>query len=120
MLTLGGQVQRASDTAKFAAARLTGTDGPGFSDDETTIEALKARCAKTIAYLESVPQEAFEGAEQRSITFGGQTKTTLPGEAYLLGFVLPNFFFHVTTAYDILRHSGVPVGKRDYLGPYDG
>lgn len=120
MLTLAGQVQRASDTAKFAAARLTGTDGPSFADDETTIEALKVRCADTISYLESVPPEAFEGAEQRSITFGGKVKTTLPGEAYLLGFVLPNFFFHVTTAYDILRNSGVAVGKRDYLGPYDG
>lgn len=117
MLPLSGQIQRASDTAKFAAARLTGIEGPSFPDEETTLDELQARCSKTIAYLETVGLDAFEGSETRQITFGGgATKTTLPGDAYLLHFALPNFFFHVTTAYDILRHVGVPIGKLDYLG----
>ncbi|MCE4226621.1 DUF1993 domain-containing protein [Methylobacterium sp. C25] len=117
MLPLSGQIQRASDTAKFAAARLTGVDGPSFADEEATLDDLQERCAKTIAYLETVSLDAFAGSETRQITFGGGTsKTTLPGDAYLLHFALPNFFFHVTTAYDILRHVGVPLSKLDYLG----
>ena len=121
MLPLAGQVQRASDTAKFAAARLTGTEAPSLPDDETTIDQLRQRCAKTIAYLERVERSGFEDSEQRLVTFGGgANKWTLPGDRYLLTFALPNFFFHVTTAYDILRHRGVPVGKRDFLGPFDG
>ena len=119
MLTFAGQVQRASDTAKFAAARLTGTSAPSFPDDETTFEQLRQRCARTIAYLEAVRPDAFEGSETRSISFGGEPKWTLEGTPYLLSFALPNFFFHLTTAYDILRHLGVTVGKRDYLGPYE-
>jgi hypothetical protein len=120
MLTLAGQVQRASDTAKFGAARLTATEAPSFADDETTFEHLRARCAKTVAYLESFTPDAFEGDDTRAITFGGGAhKQTLPADRYILHFALPNFFFHVTTAYDILRHKGVPVGKRDYLGPFD-
>lgn len=121
MLTLAGQVQRASDSAKFGAARLTGTEAPSFADDEVTFDALRERCAKTIAYLRGFAPDAFAGSETRSVTFGGGAfRLTLPGDAYLLSFALPNFFFHVTTAYDILRHGGVPIGKRDYLGPYDG
>lgn len=117
MLTLAGQVQRASDTAKFTAARLTEEAGPSFADDEATLADLQERCARTAAYLEAIRSEAFEGSETRMITFGGGAqKTTLPGDAYLLGFALPNFFFHVTTAYDLLRHVGVPLGKTDYLG----
>ena len=120
MLTLAGQVQRASDTAKFAAARLTGTDAPSFADEETTFGQLRERCARTVAYLHDVPSAAFESSEARTVTFGGgANKWTLPGDRYLLQFALPNFFFHVTTAYNILRHAGVPVGKRDYLGPLD-
>ena len=118
MLTLAGQVQRASDTAKFAAARLTGTEAPPFSDDEATFDQLRERCARTIAYLNSVPRAAFEGSETRDVSFGGgANRATLPGDRYLLQFALPNFFFHVTTAYDILRNKGVPLGKRDFLGP---
>lgn len=121
MLTLAGQVQRASDTAKFGAARLTGTQAPSFADDETTFDQLRERCAKTIAYLSTMRPESYAGSEARTVTFGGgATKWALPGDRYLLQFALPNFFFHVTTAYDILRHKGVPVGKRDYLGPYEG
>ncbi|MBM0205865.1 DUF1993 domain-containing protein [Micromonospora sp. STR1s_5] len=120
MLPLAGQVQRASDTAKFAAARLTGSEAPGFPDDETTFEQLRQRCANTIAYLKGVERSDFQNSESRRITFGGgANEWTLPGDRCLLAFALPNFFFHVTTAYDILRHEGVPVGKRDYLGPLD-
>ena len=119
MLTLAGQVQRASDTAKFAAARLTGTEAPSFADEEATFEQLKNRCAKTITYLQSVERTSFEGGDTRQVTFGGSNGWTLPGDQYLLQFALPNFFFHVTTAYDILRHNGVLVGKRDYLGSFE-
>ena len=120
MLTLAGQVQRASDSAKFGAARLTGTEAPSFADDETTFDALRERCAKTISYLRGFTPDAFADSETRSVTFGGAaSKRTLPGQAYLLSFALPNFFFHVTTAYDILRHEGVPIGKLDYLGLSD-
>lgn len=118
MLTLAGQVQRASDSAKFGAARLTGTEAPAFADDETTIAALRERCAKTIAYLGQVQRDGFDGSETRSVTFGSKDAPwTMVGDAYLLSFALPNFYFHVTTAYDILRHKGVPIGKRDYLDP---
>ena len=118
MLTLAGQVQRASDTAKFAASRLTGTQAPSDPDDEGTFAQLRERCARTVAFLGTVPAAAFDGSATRTITFGGgANKWTLPGDCYLLQFALPNFFFHVTTAYDILRNKGVPVGKRDFLGP---
>ena len=120
MLTLAGQVQRASDTAKFGAARLTATEAPSFADEEATFDQLRARCAKTIAYLGTVAPAAFEASDTRAVTFGGgANKQTLPADRYVLQFALPNFFFHVTTAYDILRHEGVPVGKRDYLGAFD-
>ncbi|MBP0494876.1 DUF1993 domain-containing protein [Roseomonas sp. SG15] len=118
MLTLAGQVQRASDTSKFAAARLSGLPAPSFPDEEASVDDLLQRVAATVEFLQSVPAEAFEGSEGRSITYGPQSRpTTLPGADYLLGFALPNFYFHVTTAYDILRHLGAPIGKRDYLGP---
>lgn len=119
MLTLAGQVQRASDTAKLGTARLTGTEAPSYEDKESRFNELQERCAKTIAYLQTVQADAFEGSETRPVTFGGTPKWTLPGEDYLLRFALPNFFFHVTTAHDILRHKGVTIGKRDYLGPYE-
>ncbi|WP_018263347.1 DUF1993 domain-containing protein [Methylobacterium sp. WSM2598] len=120
MLTLAGQVQRASDTAKFGAARLTGTQAPSFADDETTFDQLRERCAKTIAYLGTVAPETFAGSETRIVTFGGWANaSTLRGDRYLFQFALPTFF-DVTTAYDILQHEGVPVGKCDYLGRYEG
>lgn len=117
MLSLAGQIQRLSDTAKGAASRLTATDAPSFPDDEITLADLRARIEKTTTYLASVPQAAFEGAEDRTVvlkTRGGETSFT--GKDYLLTFVLPNFYFHLTTAYAILRHNGVAVGKLDYLG----
>lgn len=111
------QIQVATDTAKGAAARLTATEVPAWPDDEKSFADLHRRIAKAIDYLSSFEPAAFEGAEDRAI------KLELPGvtldftgRTYLSHFVLPNFFFHVTTAYSILRHNGVDLGKRDYLG----
>jgi len=117
MLPFSRQVQIASDHAKGAAARLSGRDNPKYDDTESTFEELKARIAKTIAFVSSVPASEIDGSEEREVTLmiGGQPRT-MPGQHYLFHSVLPNFFFHVTTAYDILRHKGVEVGKRDFLG----
>ena len=118
MLPLAGQVQRASDTAKFAASRLTGTEAPAFPDDETSFAQLQDRIARTVAFLQTFGAEQFAGSEAREVVLGsGDTARRFTGASYVLTFVLPNFFFHVTTAYDILRHNGVAVGKRDYLWP---
>ena len=117
MLSLAGQIQRLSDTAKGAAARLTGTEAPSFADDEVTLADLRARIQKTVDYLASVPEAAFEGADERTVTLktrGGELSSS--GKEYILTFVLPNFYFHLTTAYAILRHNGVAVGKLDFLG----
>ncbi len=117
MLSLAGQIQRLSDTAKGAAARLTGTEAPSFADDEVTLADLRARIQKTVDYLASVPEAAFEGAAERTVTLktrGGELSSS--GKEYILTFVLPNFYFHLTTAYAILRHNGVAVGKLDFLG----
>ncbi len=117
MLTLVGQVQRASDTAKGAIGRLTDVTPPAMPDDETTFADLQARIASTIAFLESVDPDAFDGAKKREVTLkAGPFEAKMSGEDCLLGFVLPNFYFHLTTAYGILRHQGVAVGKLDYLG----
>ena len=118
MFTLAGQVQRASDTAKGCAARLAGIDNPGFPDTETTFAQLQERIARTIAFLQGVKPAQIDGSEDKPIAFkAGPYMLNFTGASYLLTFVLPNFYFHVTTAYDILRHKGVPVGKMDYLGP---
>lgn len=118
MLTLVGQVQRASDSSKLAVARLTGLDAPSMPDDEVTIDDLKARIDKTIAWIETVPASAFDGAEEREVKFqAGPYPLEFTGMSYLLGFAIPNFFFHVTTAYGILRAKGVQIGKLDYLNP---
>ncbi len=119
MLPFNQQVQRVSDTAKGAAARLAGQEVPGFPDTETTFPELQERLARTIAYLDSVPAEQVEAGESREIVLrprGGELR--FDGKTYLLGFALPNFFFHVTTAYAILREQGVPIGKMDYLGGF--
>ncbi|MCV3738094.1 DUF1993 domain-containing protein [Rhizobium sp. TRM96647] len=119
MLPLSGQIQRVSDTAKNALGRLSGKSAPSFPDTETTMAELKARIEKTIAYLESVPESDLAGSETREVKLNvGNLGVTFTGTDYLLEFALPNFFFHVTTAYDILRHDGIEIGKRDYLGPY--
>ena len=117
MLPLSGQIQRASDTAKFAAARLTETQSPRFADDETSMADLQRRIEATAEYLGSFRPEQFEGSDRREISYSaGRRPRTASGPDYLLDFALPNFFFHVATTHDILRHNGVSVGKRDYLG----
>ncbi|ABC92731.1 hypothetical conserved protein [Rhizobium etli CFN 42] len=116
MLPLAGQYQRASDSAKFTLARLTATDAPKFEDNDTTIDQLRERLAKTDAYLGTFSAQALEGAESRQITLPGKSGIVLPGEEYITTFALPNFYFHVATAHAILRNQGAPIGKRDYLG----
>jgi hypothetical protein len=117
MFPLAGQIQRASDTSKGCAARLAGVAAPSFPDEEKTFADLQARIAKTIAFLQSVKQEQVDGSETKPIEFkAGPTTLKFNGESYLFGFVIPNFFFHTTTAYDILRQKGVALGKLDYLG----
>lgn len=111
------QVRTAAFSARGCVARLVGQDWPKTDDAEVSFEELKATIALSIAYIESVPREAFEGAEDREVVLkfpGGQYD--FKGAAYLTGFALPNFFFHVTTAYGLLRAAGVEIGKRDYLG----
>lgn len=111
------QIQVATDTAKGAAARLTGREVPSWPDDEETFEDLHARVGKAIDYLSGFRPEDFDGAEDRPIQLKlGPNTYDFTGRSYLAGFVLPNFYFHVTTAYAILRHHGVLIGKRDFLG----
>jgi uncharacterized protein len=117
MLPLSSQVQIASDAAKGGAARLAQQQAPSFTDDEKTFAELVERCNKTITYLKTIPAAAFEGAEGRTVTW--KTRTTersMEGMPYLLHQVIPNVYFHATTAYAILRHNGVEVGKQDFLG----
>jgi len=117
MLTLAGQVQRASDAAKGCAARLSGTPAPSFPDEEKTLAQLQERIKKTIDYLKSVPSVSIDGSEEKPISLkAGPTELNFTGVQYLQGFAIPNFFFHVTVAYAILRHKGVQIGKMDFLG----
>ena len=117
MLALPGQIQRASDSAKGCVVRLGGIANLAMADDETTFEQLQARIAATIAFLEAAPREAIDGQEDREVVLQTPSGSfPFTGRAFALGFVLPNVFFHVTTAYAILRHKGVPLGKFDYLG----
>lgn len=115
MFPLARQVQIASDSAKGCGARLAQVDVPSYPDTETTFPELQARIAKTVAFLRSLDAKRFAGSEDRAITLKLDRERTFSGRDYLLGFVLPNFFFHVTTAYAILRHNGVEIGKMDYL-----
>jgi len=117
MFPLSRQFQLVSDFAKSTAARLAGVEVPRYEDKEASFADIKARLAKTAAYVESFKPEAIDGSETRDVTIpiGGQPRT-YKGLDYLLTFALPNFYFHATTAYDILRHCGVPLGKRDFLG----
>jgi len=111
------QIQVATDTAKGAAARLTGRPVPSWPDDETTFADVHARLRKAIDYLSSFAPADFEGSENRAIQLRlGPHAVDFTGSSYISSFVLPNFFFHVTTAYDILRHNGLPIGKTDFLG----
>lgn len=118
MFPLVGQVLIATDFAKGASARLAGSEVPRYDDNEQGFAELQQRITKTLGYIESLPREAFDAAGERPITHGAgeRARHFARGGDYLTGFVLPNFFFHVTTAYAILRHNGVPIGKRDFLG----
>jgi hypothetical protein len=112
------QVQIASDSAKGASARLAGLEVPKYEDNETSIAELKARIDKTIAFVKTIKPAQIDGSEERVITLVQGDKTrTFKGHAYLLDYVFANFYFHVATAYAILRHNGVPVGKKDFVGP---
>ena len=117
MLALARQVQVATDTAKGCGARLAGIEVPGFADTEATFPELKARIDKTVAFLEGVPADKLEGSEDRIVTIKIRgNDVSFSGADYLANFAMPNFYFHVTTAYAILRHNGVKVGKPDFLG----
>lgn len=117
MLPFTRQVLIACDAAKNGVARVSGVEAPKFEDNEATFAELKARIQKTQDYLASVPAGALEGTEDKDITFpiGKDNTRTMKAQAYLTTWVLPNFFFHITTAYAILRHNGVELGKPDYL-----
>jgi uncharacterized protein len=112
------QIQVACDLAKNGGSRLADAEAPRFEDNETTFAALKARIAKTVAFVKTLDAKKIDASAEREITFpiGGTNKAQMKGADYLNHFVLPNFYFHAATAYDILRHSGVEIGKRDFLG----
>jgi hypothetical protein len=117
MLPLSSQIQIACDTAKGAAARLADIEVPKHPDTETTIDELKARVVKTLDFIKTIKREQMQGAETREIVLQfPQTTLKFTGVNYLTNFALPNFFFHVTTAYALLRKNGVDLGKRDFLG----
>jgi hypothetical protein len=119
MFPLSRQVQIATDMVKGCAARLAGIEVPSYEDNETTFAELQARIAKTVAFLQSISASQIDGSEDRKITLKfGSKELSFLGQAYLLDFVLPNFHFHLTTAYAILRHNGVEIGKKDYTGAY--
>jgi hypothetical protein len=120
MFALVRQVQVACDFAKSVSARLAGVEVPSIADTEQTFADLQARIGKTLAFIDSLTAEQFEGSDTREIvTQAGTAKEKrFSGSSYLLNYGLPHFFFHVTTAYAILRHNGVEVGKKDYIGTY--
>jgi hypothetical protein len=117
MFALIRQVQSACDQAKNGGARLAGIDPPSYEDNEKTIAELKARIAKTVAFVKTLDAKKIDESTAHEVTFPlGPNKGHMKAADYLNHFVLPNFYFHVTTAYDILRHSGVEIGKRDFIG----
>lgn len=117
MFPLTRQVQIASDTAKRVPSVLSGRETPAWPDTEASFAELEARLAKTIEYMESFKPADIDGSEERKFTLKlGALEVDFVGLPYLINFAIPNFYFHVATAYDILRHNGVPVGKRDFLG----
>jgi hypothetical protein len=117
MFPLLRQVQIASDSVKAGAARLAGLEPPSYEDNEKTLPELIARAKKTAAFLGTLKPTQFEGSEDRTITWKSRTiERSMQGQPYLVHQVLPNLYFHVTTAYNILRHNGVELGKMDYLG----
>lgn len=119
MFPLTRQVQLTSDFAKGPMARLAGQEPPKWDDKEASFAELRARIDKTIEFVKSFKPEQIDGSENRDVTLPiGGNPTTFKGQRYLLQFALPNFYFHHTAAYSILRHNGIEVGKRDYLGQF--
>jgi hypothetical protein len=120
MFPLLRQVQIAADFAKSVPARLAGAEVPSYEDSELTFADLHARVQKTLAFIDGLTAAQIDGSEALEIVLrpGTPKEKKLTGQTYLLGYGLPQFFFHVTTAYDILRHNGVEVGKRDFMGAY--
>ncbi len=120
MFPLTRQVQVASDFAKGVAARLAGLDVPVYEDSEQSFADLRARIAKTLAFVDGIAAAQVDGSEERAITIqaGTPREKHFSGQSYLLNYGLPQFFFHVTTAYAILRHNGIEIGKRDFIGKY--
>ncbi|HEY8157781.1 MAG TPA: DUF1993 family protein [Methylobacter sp.] len=117
MFPLSRQVQIATDMVKGCAARLAGIEVPRYEDNETTFVELQARIDKTKAFIQSVNASQIDGSEERQITLKfGSRELSFLGQAYLLDFVLPNFHFHLSMTYAILRHNGVEIGKKDYIG----
>jgi hypothetical protein len=117
MFPLSRQVQIATDMVKGCAARLAGIEVPRYEDNETTFAELQARIDKTKAFIQSVNASQIDGSEERQITLKfGSRELSFLGQAYLLDFVLPNFHFHLSMTYAILRHNGVEIGKKDYIG----
>ena len=117
MLPFTKQIQLTSDFAKNSMARLAGIEAPKFEDNETTMDELFARVRKTLEYIDTVPAAALEGSETRDIKIPLRDRTVeFKGLAYLQNWAIPNFFFHHVTAYNLLRHNGVDIGKRDFLG----
>ena len=118
MFALTRQVQIACDLAKNGASRLAGVEAPRFEDNETTMEQVKARIAKTVAYLKTLDPKKIDAAADRELTFplGPTNKGQMNGADYLNHFALPNFYFHLAAAYAILRHNGLEIGKQDFLG----
>lgn len=117
MAPLTAQIQRASDAAKLAAVRVGQVETVAMADNETSFDELQARIAATVAFLKSVPSDSMDGREQAEVVVTTPSNSlTFTARDYVLGFAIPNFFFHVTTAYALLRHKGVPLGKLDFLG----
>jgi hypothetical protein len=117
MFPLSRQIQIMTDQAKGSMARLAGVEIPTYDDTETTLPQLQARIAKTLAFVKSFTRDQIDGTEDKEIVLKvGGNELKLTGRQYLVNFVLPNFYFHASTTYNILRHTGLPVGKRDFLG----
>jgi uncharacterized protein len=115
------QIQIVSDVAKMGAGKLAGEEPPSFPDEEKTFPELQQRIAKTLDYIRRFQPEQFDGAEERTVTLKFPSgEMSFGGREFLTGFVLPNFYFHITAAYALLRHNGIAIGKMDYLGPPPG
>ncbi len=121
MLPLVRQVQIATDSAKAGGARLAGVTAPSYPDTEASFDDVQARIAKTVAFLQGLDPAAIDAAATRTIAFTvAKHEMSMTGPDYVTGWMLPNFYFHVTTAFAILRHNGLEIGKRDFLGPVPG